>query len=110
MVRGVIVVGASLSGVTSLQKLVKGLPQDLPAAILIVQHVAAHTPGATSRSTTAASWTRCPRCSRACARPSAARRIAEAARLDTQVNEVCEWLRSMAGLIETELEAPPRKG
>lgn len=41
---------------------------------------------------------------------TAPRRSAEAARLDTQVRGVCEWLRSMAGLVETELEPPPRKG
>jgi two-component system, chemotaxis family, protein-glutamate methylesterase/glutaminase len=36
----VVVIGASLGGVSALQKLVRELPEDLPAAILIVLHIA----------------------------------------------------------------------
>ena len=40
-----IVIGASLSGINALSELVKRLPPNLPAAVMIVQHVAAHSPG-----------------------------------------------------------------
>jgi two-component system chemotaxis response regulator CheB len=41
----IFVIGASLSGVDTLSRLVKGLPADFPAPILIAQHVASHSPG-----------------------------------------------------------------
>lgn len=41
----IIVIGASLSGIDALSKLVGELPADLPAPVLIVQHVAPHSPG-----------------------------------------------------------------
>jgi two-component system chemotaxis response regulator CheB len=41
----IIVIGASLSGIDALSKLVGELPADLPAPVLIVQHVASHSPG-----------------------------------------------------------------
>jgi two-component system, chemotaxis family, protein-glutamate methylesterase/glutaminase len=42
--RDIVVIGASLGGVEALPKLVAGLPADLPAAVLIVQHIAPDTP------------------------------------------------------------------
>ncbi len=41
----IIVIGASLNGITALTQLVRALPKDFPAPILITQHVAAHSPG-----------------------------------------------------------------
>jgi two-component system chemotaxis response regulator CheB len=41
----VIVIGASLSGIDTLSHLVSLLPADLPAPVLITQHVASHSPG-----------------------------------------------------------------
>lgn len=41
----VIVIGASLNGISALMQLVRDLPKDLPAPLLITQHVAAHSPG-----------------------------------------------------------------
>ena len=41
--RDIVVIGASLGGVEALPKLVAGFPADLPAAVLIVQHVAPNT-------------------------------------------------------------------
>jgi two-component system, chemotaxis family, protein-glutamate methylesterase/glutaminase len=41
----IVVIGASLSGIDALRKLIGGLPADFPAPILICQHVAAHSPG-----------------------------------------------------------------
>jgi two-component system chemotaxis response regulator CheB len=41
----IIVVGASAGGLDALSKLVDALPQDLPAAILVVQHMSADTTG-----------------------------------------------------------------
>ncbi len=41
----VIVIGASLSGIDTLVHLVSLLPKDLPAPVLITQHVASHSPG-----------------------------------------------------------------
>lgn len=38
----IIVVGASLGGVEALQKLVSGLPRDIQAALLVVQHIGRH--------------------------------------------------------------------
>ena len=43
--RDVIVVGASLGGLEALRVLVGGFPADLPAAVCVVQHVAASSPG-----------------------------------------------------------------
>jgi two-component system, chemotaxis family, protein-glutamate methylesterase/glutaminase len=43
--RGIIVVGASAGGLQALQKLVGGLPADLPAAMFVVMHIAADSPG-----------------------------------------------------------------
>src|SRR5262245_65675004 len=40
----VIVIGASAGGVETLQKLVRALPADLPAAIFIVQHTSPQSP------------------------------------------------------------------
>lgn len=40
-----IVIGASLSGIDALVRLLAQLPADFPAPILITQHVAAHSPG-----------------------------------------------------------------
>lgn len=42
----VVVVGASLGGVDALKTLAGGLPPDLPAAVVVVQHTAASSPGA----------------------------------------------------------------
>jgi len=40
-----IVVGTSAGGLEALQRLVHGLPTDLPAAVCVVQHVSADSPG-----------------------------------------------------------------
>jgi two-component system chemotaxis response regulator CheB len=45
MVQRIIAIGASLSGVAALTQLVRSLPSGLPAAVLIAQHVASHSPG-----------------------------------------------------------------
>jgi two-component system chemotaxis response regulator CheB len=42
----IIVIGASLNGISALMKLVSQLPGDFGAPILISQHIAAHSPGA----------------------------------------------------------------
>lgn len=42
--RDIVVIGASLGGLETLPRLVAGLPGDLRAAVLIVQHVAADAP------------------------------------------------------------------
>lgn len=41
----IVVIGASLSGIDALSKLIEGLPGDFPAPICITQHVASHSPG-----------------------------------------------------------------
>lgn len=41
----VFVIGASLSGIEALRQLLKDLPKDFRAPILITQHVASHSPG-----------------------------------------------------------------
>lgn len=41
----IVVVGASLSGIDALCRLIEALPEDFPAPILITQHVASHSPG-----------------------------------------------------------------
>lgn len=41
----IIVIGASLNGITALMQLVHDLPKDLTAPVLITQHVASHSPG-----------------------------------------------------------------
>ncbi len=41
----IVVIGASLNGITALVRLMKDLPKGFPAPILIVQHVAPHAPG-----------------------------------------------------------------
>src|SRR5262249_32286915 len=43
--RDIMVIGASVGGVETLQRLVRSLPSDLPASVFIVQHVAAQSPG-----------------------------------------------------------------
>jgi two-component system, chemotaxis family, protein-glutamate methylesterase/glutaminase len=43
--RDFVVVGASLGGIEALSALAGGLPEDLPAALLVVQHTADHAPG-----------------------------------------------------------------
>lgn len=43
--RDIIVVGASMGGVETLSALAGQLPADLPAAVLVVQHTAAESPG-----------------------------------------------------------------
>jgi two-component system chemotaxis response regulator CheB len=43
--RDVIVVGSSMGGVKALSLLVRQLPRNLPAAVLIVQHTSAESPG-----------------------------------------------------------------
>ncbi len=40
-----VVIGASLSGIDTLCRLIAGLPEEFPAPILITQHVASHSPG-----------------------------------------------------------------
>lgn len=42
----IVVIGASLNGISALMRLVHDLPKDFRAPILITQHVAAHSPGA----------------------------------------------------------------
>ncbi len=41
----IFVIGASLSGINALCELVRNLPKNFPAPILITQHVASHSPG-----------------------------------------------------------------
>lgn len=41
----IFVVGASLSGIDALSRLVEQLPADFPAPVFITQHVASHSPG-----------------------------------------------------------------
>lgn len=48
-VRDMVVVGASAGGVQALRELVRGLPGDLPAALLIVLHMSPEGPGALAR-------------------------------------------------------------
>jgi two-component system, chemotaxis family, protein-glutamate methylesterase/glutaminase len=43
--RDIVVMGASAGGVETLSELVRGLPKDLPAAVFIVMHMSAHSPG-----------------------------------------------------------------
>lgn len=43
--RDIIVIGASMGGVEALSTLVGSLPSDLPAAVFVVQHSAARSPG-----------------------------------------------------------------
>jgi two-component system, chemotaxis family, protein-glutamate methylesterase/glutaminase len=43
--RDIIVIGASAGGIEALQRLVVGLPADLPAAVFIVQHLSPHSLG-----------------------------------------------------------------
>jgi two-component system chemotaxis response regulator CheB len=42
--RDIVVIGASLGGMDALPQLVASLPADLPAAVLIVQHLPAGAP------------------------------------------------------------------
>src|SRR5262249_42670923 len=42
--RDLIVIGASLGGFDALPRLVEGLPEDLPAAVLVVQHISPNAP------------------------------------------------------------------
>jgi two-component system chemotaxis response regulator CheB len=46
--RDVIVIGASMGGIETLSALVSQLPEDLPASILVAQHVSAASPGVLS--------------------------------------------------------------
>jgi two-component system chemotaxis response regulator CheB len=41
----IVVIGASLSGIDALCRLIAALPENFPAPILITQHVASHSPG-----------------------------------------------------------------
>src|SRR5689334_7964364 len=41
----IVVIGASLSGIDTLCRLIAALPEDFAAPILITQHVAPHSPG-----------------------------------------------------------------
>jgi len=50
----IIVVGASAGGVEALSRLVGDLPDDLPAAVFIVLHMAAHTGSPAGRSSPSA--------------------------------------------------------
>jgi two-component system, chemotaxis family, protein-glutamate methylesterase/glutaminase len=43
--RDLVVIGASAGGIAALQKLVRALPPDFPAAILLVVHMSPHSPG-----------------------------------------------------------------
>lgn len=43
--KDIIVIGASLGGIEVLKELVSGLPQNLPASVFIVQHIAPDGPG-----------------------------------------------------------------
>lgn len=43
--RDIIVIGASMGGVGALTRLARDLPADLPAAVLVVQHLAGESPG-----------------------------------------------------------------
>ena len=45
----VIVIGASAGGITALRRLFQALPADLPAAIAVVQHTGADSPGMLDR-------------------------------------------------------------
>jgi chemotaxis response regulator CheB len=50
MERNIIVIGASVGGVSALQILVAGLPQSLKASLFIVLHIPATWPGVLPRS------------------------------------------------------------
>jgi two-component system chemotaxis response regulator CheB len=41
----IVVIGASLSGIDALCRVVRRLPEDFPAPIFVAQHVASHSPG-----------------------------------------------------------------
>ena len=43
--RNIIVIGASAGGVQVLQELMRGLPEDFPAAVFVVVHTSASSPG-----------------------------------------------------------------
>ncbi|MEW5929532.1 MAG: chemotaxis protein CheB [Gemmatimonadota bacterium] len=47
--RDIIVIGASAGGIDALKELLGGLPGDLPAAVFVVMHVAADSPGVLPR-------------------------------------------------------------
>ncbi len=47
--RDVIVIGASMGGIETLSTLVSELPGDLPASILVAQHLSAASPGVLGR-------------------------------------------------------------
>lgn len=42
--RDIVVIGASTGGIDALKRLVSNLPQNLPATVFIVQHIAPHSP------------------------------------------------------------------